>query len=176
MCNELKRAQQIKRNQMSERYQLGDFCAQFGIEGPSNPNQKIFSKEDQKRRYKKRHRSKRYKEMKEGKKASRKATRFARNFSKRDLKNIKCYKCGKFDHLASNCKAEKLKALELDDSTEEKIYELLYESDSGSSHYSSDSNSDKDKSDATNKCVNCTGDTCVCGQDESYKIQSQIEE
>lgn len=178
LCNELKLAQQIKRNQMSERSQLGDFCAQFGIEGPFNPNQKIFSfEEDQKRKYKKHHRSKRYKEKKEAKKASRKATRFARNFSKRDLKNIKCYKCGKFGHLASNCKAENLKALELDDSTEEKVYELLYESNSGSSRYSSDfSNSDNDKSDATNKCVNCTGDTCVCGQDEFYKIQSQIEE
>ena len=46
LFNELNLAQQIKRNQMSERYQLGDFCAQFGIEGPSNPNQKIFSEED----------------------------------------------------------------------------------------------------------------------------------
>ena len=128
LCNELKLAQQIKRNQMSERYKLGDFCVQFGIEGPFNPNQKIFSfEEDQKRKYKKRHRSKWYKKKKEATKASRKATRFAWNFSKRDLMNIKCYKCEKFGHLASNCKAEKLKALELNDSTKEKIYEILYE-------------------------------------------------
>ena len=59
LFNELNLAQQIKRNQMSERSQLGDFCAQFGIEGPSNPNQKIFSEEDQKRKYKKPYRSKR---------------------------------------------------------------------------------------------------------------------
>lgn len=32
LCNELKLAQQIKRTQMSEKSQLGDFCTQFGIE------------------------------------------------------------------------------------------------------------------------------------------------
>ena len=58
----LKLAQKIKRNQMSERSQLVDFYVQFGIERPSNPNQKNFYfEEDQKRKYKKRHHSKRYK-------------------------------------------------------------------------------------------------------------------
>lgn len=92
LCNELKLAQQIKRNQMSKRFQLGDFCAQFDIEGPSHPNRKKKSHEevDKKRSYKRRHRSKRYMEKKEAKTAHRKATKFAKKFSKRDLKDIKC--------------------------------------------------------------------------------------
>ena len=94
---------------MSEKSQLRDFCTQFGIEGPSSSKPKTCQTEE--RHHKRCHRSKRYKENKEEKKAHRKATRFARNFSKRDLKNIKCYKCGCFGHLATNCKADKFKAL-----------------------------------------------------------------
>lgn len=112
---------------------MRDFCTQFGIEGPSSSKPKTGQTEERHlRKHKRRHRSKRYKEKKEEKKAHRKATRFARNFSKRDLKNIKCYKCGRFGHLAANCKADKFKALELDELTQDKLYELLYESDSDS--------------------------------------------
>lgn len=32
------------------------------------------------------------------------------------------------------------------------------------------------KSDHSNQCVNCTGNTCTCGQDEFYKLQSQFED
>ena len=89
---------------------------QFGIVGPSS-SKPTTSQTDERhsRKHRRHHRSKRYKEKKEEKKANRKATRFARNFSKRDLKNIRCYKCGRFGHLAANCKEDKLKALKLDE-------------------------------------------------------------
>ena len=124
LCNELKLAQQIKRTQMSTKSQLGDFRTQFEIEGPSSSKPKTGQTEE--RHHKRRHRSKRYKEKQEEKKAHRKATSFARNFFKRDLKNIKCYKCGRFGHLATNCKADKFKTLGLDEPTQDKLYELLY--------------------------------------------------
>ena len=79
------------------------------------------------------------------------------------MKNIKCYKCGRFGHLATNCKADKFKVLELHEPTQDKLYELLYESDSNSnssgnsSDYSTDSHVDNGKQ----KCVNCPGDTCT---------------
>ena len=92
---------------------MGDFCKQFVIEGPSE----LKTSHVEERHHKRRHRSKRHKEKKEEKKSHRKATRFAKNFSTRDLKNIKCYKCGPFGHLATNCKADKFKALELDEPT-----------------------------------------------------------
>ena len=103
-------AQQIKRNQWSERSQLGDFCTQFGVKGPSSSKPKTGQTEE--RHHKRRHRSKYTKKRKKKKELIERQQGLPENFTKRDLKNIKCYKCGRFAHLATNCKADKFKALE----------------------------------------------------------------
>ena len=66
LLNELKLAQQIKRTQMSEKSQLGDFCTQFGIEGPSSSKPKTGQTEE--RHHKRRHRSKYTKKRKKKRK------------------------------------------------------------------------------------------------------------
>ena len=68
--------------------------------------------------------------------------------------------------------------MELDESTQDKLYELLYESDSDSSSSDKSENSSGYISDnnieITNNCANCPDGNCTCGHDEFYRLQSQI--
>nr|XP_016455905.1 PREDICTED: uncharacterized protein LOC107779917 [Nicotiana tabacum] len=131
LCNELRLSRQLKMDKLREKSQLGDFCTQFGLPETSTHKKKKHkyhrypNQDSPYRRKRSRYRSK---EEREAKKAHRKATRFTKNRSKRDLADIKCYKCGKFGHIAPNCKLQKMKTLGLDNELRDKVYGLLYTS------------------------------------------------
>ncbi|KAK9689718.1 hypothetical protein RND81_09G076800 [Saponaria officinalis] len=119
LCNEIKLTQQIKRQNLSERNQLGDFCGQFGIDmpHPSHKKRKTFKDFNNKPFYKK----KRNKPF------------IKRN--QNDKNPIKPYFKRKFKNKLNNkiiyCWTKKsISTLEIDDTIKDKLYKLLLNSDS----------------------------------------------
>uniref|UniRef100_A0A7N0VGW1 CCHC-type domain-containing protein n=1 Tax=Kalanchoe fedtschenkoi TaxID=63787 RepID=A0A7N0VGW1_KALFE len=127
LCNEIRLNQQIKRQSLLERNQLGQFCSQFGMDIPTNSKGKgKYIPKDYKKHYRKKKRK--YSEEKLVKKHHRKIHNKMNH--KKDKKPITCYKCGRIDHYANKCRMkDKIKNLNLDEELKDSLKKLLINSE-----------------------------------------------
>ncbi|XP_074314371.1 uncharacterized protein LOC141649582 [Silene latifolia] len=137
LCNELKLNQQLKRQNLLEKDQLGEFCNRFGMD-VSYPKKKniikrilmniLFIEKKEKHHYS---------QARLDKKAERKTLRKSYKKAKKWETPIVCYKCNKVGHIAKNCWVKKkISTLNIDDKTKDELYKILLtdnKSDSSSS-------------------------------------------
>ncbi|KAK9677788.1 hypothetical protein RND81_11G167100 [Saponaria officinalis] len=189
LCNEIKLTEQIKRQNLTERNQLGDFCGQFGIDMPypSHKKRKTF-KDSYSKPFYKRKRNKPFIKRNQTDKSGKNPVKpyFKKNFKNKPNKKNFCFKCNKIGHYAQDCWTKKsISTLEIDDTIKDKLYKLFLNSDNEEIDSSSSNNEIKkmdndsyfsDSSDST--CEPCLkGKECVKNNnDDLYNLISQFEE
>ena len=131
LCNEIRLNKQIKRQNLTEKSQLGQFCAQFGMEMKPSDKSKISRNRTSRFKEKRYKRRKFRKEINKEKDLARKNEWKAKNNTTKKIR--RCYICGETDHLANRCrnkKARRLKKkinnLNLQEEEKQEILNVIY--------------------------------------------------
>ncbi|KAG5599852.1 hypothetical protein H5410_031222 [Solanum commersonii] len=162
LCNEIKLNQQIKRQRLNERQQLGEFCEQFAFNVPKQkskdkeytPNKKKSSKKDYEK-WKKKRIEKRLRRAEEGKgDSSKRKKKYRHNYKKSDT----CHKCEIFGHYASRLEDNSSKESSTSEDLKALKQEDLYKT-------------------SEDECLPCQqGLKCEAEEDDLYKIYSQFKD
>ena len=178
MCSQLKLQYHIKKYLKASRKDLGSFCTQYGIEMPVPPSQKHkISKYSKRKSYSyKEYSKKNYRKYKPYKNKSHKPQPQTQNPTKPHKREIKCFKCGQKEHIAPNCRKQKLNVLS--DSEEDYYFE---ENTSTFSEYDNSQNKNlilEKEQNQTDKIENCLCQVNVLTTDQELLIEmkDQIED
>ena len=177
MCNDKKLLKHQLKNKRKAKYEMGDFCEQYGLP-PTAPSRKKEKKHD---KIHKNYSHKKYIKYKNNSVNPVKPNDFyakKKNISKKYDKQRsgkgKCFNCGKPGHFSKHCnqKPSKLKnkfnMLKIDDKDQEELFRILESknsSDSLEDDFSSSSNSyyqsaADDSSDSPNIKIGCRDSCC----------------
>ncbi|KAI8563669.1 hypothetical protein RHMOL_Rhmol03G0127200 [Rhododendron molle] len=167
MCIDMKIAKQSQKDKDKAKYELGNFCEQYGLPpvAPSRRKKKIEKKKQDKKVKTESSKDKFYDKTK----SSDKKTNFSDkkktdspDKKKKDSTNVTCFNCGKKGHYKSQCKVkEKISQLIISDDDKQKILDIFKMSNlsdtesSDSSEYhsiSDDSSNDQIKIGCTDNC------------------------
>ncbi|KAI5338516.1 hypothetical protein L3X38_017787 [Prunus dulcis] len=158
MCVDMKIGKQIQSDRKSAKYELGNFCEQYGLTSlPPSSRTKLHHKSpsrsyhNRKNRYQNNdsrefYKTKKHSPKKNWKKfpSKSKKTRFQNNSGKG---KVVCWKCQKPGHYANKCKVkDTIKQLKIDEVEKENLIRLLDLKDSEPSDLESSVDSDSEKS------------------------------
>ncbi|CAL2240028.1 unnamed protein product [Prunus armeniaca] len=147
MCIDFKIGRQIQSDRKSAKYELGNFCEQYGLASipPSRKNKPSYPSHIGKHRHYSRrkqfsrHNDDNHEFYRKRKFYPKKNWSISKknNHSKKnnDKTKIKCFKCQKFGHYASECKVkDTIKQLKITDEEKEKLIQILELRDSETSN------------------------------------------
>ena len=166
LCSQLRLRYKVKKDLKASKKDLRSFCAQHGIEMLVPPSQKHnISKYSKRKLYS----NKEYSKKKYRKYKSHKSNKTTQNPTKPHKREIRCFKCGQKEHIAPNCRKQRLNVLS--DSEEEYYFE-----DNTSS--SSESNNSQNKNlipekyqNEIDKIENCLCQVNVLTTDQELLIE-----
>ena len=141
LCSQLKLQYQVKKDLKASRKDLGSFCAQYDIEMPIPPSQKL-----KKQKLYMENLAKKFKKFKQFKPQNLNDNK--QKFHKKHKKEVRCFKFGQNGHIAPNCKNQKVNVL----------------SDKEEEYYSENntSSSETDKSQTTSEKEIEKIENCLC--------------
>ncbi|CAL8993918.1 unnamed protein product, partial [Prunus brigantina] len=198
MCIDFKIGRQIQSDRKSGKYELGNFCEQYGLTSipPSRKDKSSYPRHIRKSRHysSKKHfsrhnndnhdfyRRKKFSPRKNWSKTP-KSQKNSHSKKHHDKSKVKCFKCQKFGHYASECKVkDTIRQLKITDEEKEKLIKVLELRDSGISDdetivASSESESDQfsdSQSSSPNIQIGCK-DKC-CNRLKSISVLTKQEE
>ena len=179
LCNDLKIKEQLKKQRVVGKREMGDFCYQFGFQDPYESRNKKTHRKPVKRHY----------DGQQNRRYPNKRTKYRKTYANREgisnkgsnSKSVKgkgkpndfvCFKCGSKGHKANQCFKMKVKQeiqalLETDsEDVKEKLEQLL-------NHIHSDSSSDDENNSEINCCKN---DECSCYEQDSTSEEESDED
>ena len=157
LCSQLRLQHQVKRDLKAFKKDLGSFCAQYGIEMPVPPSQKLKKQKQYKEKpYKK------CKKIKSYKKDNQKQTPH-----KKHKREVICFKCGQKGHIAPNCRKQKVNVLS--DNEDEYYYDTSNNNSSSETDNSQTKNIPSEKE--IEKIENCLCQVNMLTADQELFIE-----
>ena len=172
ICSDLRLKAKLKKDRITSKNELGDFCQQYGYQPISTPSsskskhKKYSKKKFSKNKYKENKHEEKYKDKRASKKSYKKYKKPNKTNQKESKDLVICYKCGKTGHMAKNCYVKKrINELDISDQLKAQISRLILNNNSSDDESDYDLNfvqnySSSEESESSCECIG----KCTCNQ------------
>ncbi|XP_058192187.1 uncharacterized protein LOC131309594 [Rhododendron vialii] len=181
LCNDIKLHNQLKKQNLTGKQEVGQFCDQFGYDMTQYPKPTKNKKKSSNKTTKQYSKIKTHKSKKTSKQSGSKKSTSDNNTKGRSQKKTttKCFKCDKIGHYANKCKTKKkLNELQIDEGLKQQLFKLLLNSSDSESQDDSEGQinevSDQDQGEDTSSTSeeqdsnNCRCNSVECSTSDNH--------